>query len=111
MDADEQDTPTETVPVQSEPLVTDNQATQYEDASDIEDTAVDPAADPDQMMRAMDSDSRLNPREGDPSASDIQDDLKTFKSALKALVRQGVMQREEARAAWNARLQATGRAG
>ncbi len=35
-------------------------------------------------------------------------DLEHFKSALKALVRQGVMQREEARAAWQARLQSLG---
>ncbi|MFT7537719.1 MAG: hypothetical protein ACI85K_003680 [Hyphomicrobiaceae bacterium] len=40
----------------------------------------------------------------------IEEELETFKGALKALVRQGVMQREEARAAWNARLQAIGRA-
>lgn len=40
----------------------------------------------------------------------IEEQLETFKSALKALVRQGVMQREEARAAWNARLVALGRA-
>lgn len=41
----------------------------------------------------------------------VEEDLETFKSALKALVRQGVMQREEARAAWNARLVSLGRAG
>lgn len=40
----------------------------------------------------------------------VEEELETFKGALKALVRQGVMQREEARAAWNARLQAIARA-
>ncbi|MBL8736207.1 MAG: hypothetical protein JNL12_07260 [Planctomycetes bacterium] len=39
------------------------------------------------------------------------EDLERFKSALKALVRQGVMSREEARAAWQARLQALGQKG
>jgi hypothetical protein len=37
--------------------------------------------------------------------------LERFKGALKALVRQGVMSRDEARAAWQARLQALGLAG
>lgn len=41
-------------------------------------------------------------------AGNAGDDLERFKSALKALVRQGVMSREEARAAWQARLQALG---
>jgi hypothetical protein len=40
---------------------------------------------------------------------DIAAELESFKGALKALVRQRVMQREEARAAWNARLAALGR--
>lgn len=40
----------------------------------------------------------------------VEEELETFKNALKALVRQGVMQREEARAAWNARLAKLGRA-
>lgn len=48
--------------------------------------------------------------EDDEPAPTVAEELETFKSALKALVRQGVMQREEARAAWNARLQAIGRA-
>lgn len=39
------------------------------------------------------------------------DDLERFKGALKALVRQGVMSREEARAAWQARLQTLGQQG
>lgn len=39
------------------------------------------------------------------------EDLERFKSALKALVRQGVMSREEARAAWQARLQTLGQKG
>ena len=43
--------------------------------------------------------------EGDANA-----ELERFKGALKALVRQGVMSREEARAAWQARLQALGQA-
>ena len=38
----------------------------------------------------------------------LEEELEQFKSALKALVRQGVMQREEARAAWNTRLTALG---
>jgi hypothetical protein len=48
--------------------------------------------------------------EDDEPAPSIEEELETFKNALKALVRQGVMQREEARAAWNARLVALGRA-
>lgn len=48
--------------------------------------------------------------EDDEPAPTVEEELEQFKSALKALVRQGVMQREEARAAWNARLQAIGRA-
>jgi len=43
--------------------------------------------------------------------SDPDAELETFKNALKALVRQGVMQREEARAAWLARLESMGRRG
>ncbi len=39
------------------------------------------------------------------------DDLERFKGALKALVRQGVMSRDEARAAWQARLQMIGQKG
>lgn len=46
--------------------------------------------------------------DGEPMS--VEEVLETFKSALKALVRQGIMQREEARAAWNARLVALGRA-
>jgi hypothetical protein len=46
----------------------------------------------------------------DEPAPTVQQELESFKSALKALVRQGVMQREEARAAWNARLVSLGRA-
>lgn len=48
--------------------------------------------------------------EADDEPSDPEAELETFKNALKALVRQGVMQREEARAAWQARLKAMGRA-
>lgn len=40
----------------------------------------------------------------------VEEVLETFKNALKALVRQGIMQRDEAKAAWNARLAALGRA-
>lgn len=47
--------------------------------------------------------------EDDEPAPSVEEELETFKNALKALVRQGVMQREEARAAWNARLVALGR--
>ena len=50
--------------------------------------------------------SELGDEEPTPT---IEEELETFKGALKALVRQGVMQREEARAAWNARLHAIGR--
>ncbi|HEB52106.1 MAG TPA: hypothetical protein ENI87_02500 [bacterium] len=39
-----------------------------------------------------------------------EEELEAFKSALKALVRQGVMQKDEARAAFKARLEALGRA-
>jgi len=46
--------------------------------------------------------------DGEPMS--VEEVLDTFKNALKALVRQGVMHREEARAAWNARLVALGRA-
>ena len=45
----------------------------------------------------------------DGEAMTVTEVLETFKNALKALVRQGVMEREEARAAWNARLVALGR--
>jgi hypothetical protein len=38
----------------------------------------------------------------------VEQELETFKNALKALVRQGIMQRAEAKAAWNARLVALG---
>lgn len=41
-------------------------------------------------------------------ASDPAAELERFKGALKALVRQGVMSRDEARAAWEARLAALG---
>ena len=40
----------------------------------------------------------------------VDAELEGFKAALKALVRQGVMKREEARAAWQARLVSVGRA-
>jgi hypothetical protein len=45
---------------------------------------------------------------GDAGASDPAAELERFKGALKALVRQGVMSRDEARAAWDARLAALG---
>ncbi|MCK5943299.1 MAG: hypothetical protein KAI24_15065 [Planctomycetes bacterium] len=48
--------------------------------------------------------------EDEEPAPTVEEELETFKNALRALVRQGVMQREEARAAWNARLVALGRA-
>lgn len=44
-------------------------------------------------------------------ASDPAAELERFKGALKALVRQGVMSRDEARAAWEARLAALGQGG
>ncbi|MBZ0150822.1 MAG: hypothetical protein K8J09_04760, partial [Planctomycetes bacterium] len=43
----------------------------------------------------------------EPELDPVQE-LERFKSALKALVRQGVMNRAEASAAWQARLQALG---
>ncbi|MCU0864674.1 MAG: hypothetical protein MUC36_12830 [Planctomycetes bacterium] len=46
-----------------------------------------------------------------PATTTPQDELERFKGALKALVRQGVMSREEARAAWDARLQSLGLRG
>ncbi|MCB9878559.1 MAG: hypothetical protein H6835_13260 [Planctomycetes bacterium] len=46
----------------------------------------------------------------DATPVDPQAELEQFKSALKALVRQGVLGREEARAAWMARLAKLGRA-
>lgn len=45
-----------------------------------------------------------------PPSQTAEHDLEQFKSALKALVRQGVMSRDEARAAWQTRLQALGAA-
>ena len=45
---------------------------------------------------------------GEAGASDPAAELERFKGALKALVRQGVMSRDEARAAWDARLAALG---
>lgn len=45
---------------------------------------------------------------GDAGASDPAAELERFKGALKALVRQGVMSRDEARAAWEARLATLG---
>jgi len=45
----------------------------------------------------------------EPQVDPVAEELETFKTALKALVRQGIMEREEARAAWNARLAARGR--
>jgi len=46
-----------------------------------------------------------------PATSYQPDELERFKGALKALVRQGVMSREEAKAAWDARLQSLGLRG
>lgn len=44
-----------------------------------------------------------------PELAAEQEELENFKNALKALVRQGVMQKEEARAAWMTRLEALSR--
>ena len=41
--------------------------------------------------------------ENEPELS-VEEELEQFKGALKALVRQGVMKRDEAQAAWSARL-------
>lgn len=48
---------------------------------------------------------------GEAGASDPAAELERFKGALKALVRQGVMSRDEARAAWEARLATLGHGG
>lgn len=48
--------------------------------------------------------------DGEGESMSVEQVLETFKNALKALVRQGIMQRDEAKAAWNARLVALGRA-
>ncbi|MGK0299483.1 MAG: hypothetical protein ACI89X_000347 [Planctomycetota bacterium] len=68
---------------------------------------VNAAEQPETEAASADTQSELSE---DESKTTIEAELETFKSALKALVRQGVMQREEARAAWNARLQSIGRA-
>ncbi|MFT4513415.1 MAG: hypothetical protein ACI91B_002117 [Planctomycetota bacterium] len=68
---------------------------------------VNAAEQPETEAASADTQSELSE---DASKTTIEAELETFKSALKALVRQGVMQREEARAAWNARLQSIGRA-
>lgn len=49
-------------------------------------------------------------RAAEPEVDPVEDELERYKAALKALVRQGIMERAEARAAWNARLVARGRA-
>ena len=54
------------------------------------------------------SEAELEPPVEDEQV-DPEAELETFKNALKALVRQGVMQRDEARAAWLARLDSLGR--
>lgn len=51
---------------------------------------------------------RAAPEPAGDGAADAKVELERFKSALKALVRQGVMNREEALAAWQARLQTMG---
>jgi hypothetical protein len=43
-----------------------------------------------------------------PAGAGVPPELEQFKGALKALVRQGVMSRDEARAAWEKRLQSLG---
>lgn len=45
------------------------------------------------------------------ASANVHEELERFKGALKALVRQGVMTKEEARAAWQTRLQALGAKG
>jgi len=77
-----------------------------------EEAAAVPAPPPPEPAPMEETHSELTTElvEDDEPAPSVEEELETFKNALKALVRQGVMQREEARAAWNARLVALGRA-
>jgi hypothetical protein len=106
---DEQGSKNEEVPEQDDLLAPIHKETGFEYALTDADTAPEPAVVPEQLLSESSCTSNLNELQGEPPAPTIQDELETFKSALKALVRQGVMQREEARAAWNARLQAIDR--
>ncbi len=63
------------------------------------------AASPTEMQSCHETHSEVADDSPPPT---LEEELEQFKSALKALVRQGVMQREEARAAWNTRLTALG---
>jgi hypothetical protein len=83
-------------------LNSEDQVESYSDAIDQEEEQATDMAESEQTH------SELAVSEPEPT---VEEELETFKSALKALVRQGVMQREEARAAWNARLASLGRAG
>ena len=80
--------------------------------SPVEDDVATPeqAVEPEQSASEHGSDNTLSELHDDEPTPTTEDELETFKSALKALVRQGVLHREEALAAWNARLQAVGRA-
>lgn len=76
---------------------------------DEEEAAPEQAPETEQLVSEDGSDSTFSEFHNDEPTPTTEDELETFKSALKALVRQGVLQREEARAAWNARLQAVER--
>ena len=77
----------------------------YQSFSDVAED--EPAeADPEVALDATAATLAEPEEQEEPSVEEV---LETFKGALKALVRQGVMEREEARAAWNARLVALGR--
>jgi hypothetical protein len=72
--------------------------------TDEPDTCVDePDAAPSAEQAAQDQQEASSP-ESDAEAPAADPELEQFKNALKALVRQGVMQREEAEAAWQARV-------
>lgn len=74
--------------------------------------AVEPSALPSVTPTTRTS-SAVAPRPPEPAAAAVEpnpnDELERFKSALRALVKQGVMTKDEARAAWQTRLQALGR--
>lgn len=74
--------------------------------------AAAPKVDPAAAAGAMASKPSAAASPAAPASPDgANGDLERFKGALKALVRQGVMSREEARAAWQARLQTLGQKG
>ncbi|MCR9247038.1 MAG: hypothetical protein NXI31_18550 [bacterium] len=61
-----------------------------------------------EMASAAPESPAIEPASGAATAAASRDELERFKEALKSLVRQGTMTRDEARAAWATRLQALG---